>query len=194
MDRTNAGEGLLLMSGQLAKIDDPDVALAFIDIFYGLGNQCRYGGQVRVSVLHHLVLCVMLAELYYPDQLLIAAYAGAHDVHETYLPDAIRPLKRRVPLLVELERPWEAHVHKQLGLAWPRTPEISAAVERIDSRAVAIETQVWGHSRWQRYAEAHGGRPTDRERAIGASVHALSPIRAYNLLRQVLPALPAGGG
>jgi hypothetical protein len=192
--RSALGTGNLLLSGQIAVLDAPDVRLAFLDLLNGLGNQKRYAGQLPVSGLHHAVICGLLAELYYPDQPMIRCYAVAHDVHECYWPDQIQPMKRLIPELKKYEKPWEAHVHTELDLAWPRDTATETAIKHIDNRAVAVEVATWHHPRREWFYPAHGGEPTAEERAVGAAVVGVPPIRLYNMMHRILPALPQGGG
>lgn len=187
------GGGIVLLSRQVAVLTDPDVDLRYIDLLHGLGNQKRYGGQLEVSVLHHLAICGLLAPLLYPGDAHVLRYAVAHDVHEAYFPDQIRPLKKLVPELEHLEKPWEAWVHERLGLDYPLPGPLERAVKHIDDRAVAVEVWTWDHPCKEWFFPLHGGRPTEAEKEIGRMVCRQRAHDLYRLMRSYLPALPAPG-
>jgi hypothetical protein len=111
------------------------------------------------TVLQHLTLVILLARRVYNNEAEVVAYAAAHDLHEAYLPDIVRPLKQRLPAYVAMEERWEAHVHTSLGLSWPPSDEVRKKVKAVDDRAVPIEAVLCGHPHADHYAHHQGGPP-----------------------------------
>lgn len=90
--QTYTGKAFFPLAAHVEDIDARDIA-------HSLANQCRYNGHTRIfySVAEHCVLmsyCV-------PEQ--DALWALLHDAPEAYVGDLIRPLKRNLPLYVEIE-------------------------------------------------------------------------------------------
>ena len=134
------------------------------DLRYALSRQCRYAGHCDVTVLQHLHICIQLAHLYGYDAA-ATAYCAAHDLHEAYVQDIVRPLKALLPDYQRIEALWEAHVHRAVGLEWPLDPLMAQQVKRVDQRAVICEKVLTGFSLDARWIEVHGGpmvAPEDR--------------------------------
>lgn len=147
--------GLILTSRQCAQFDTPSsIRFDWADVQVGLWNQCRYQGQIKVNVLQHSVVVLMLAKHRWPGDKLIHALAAAHDLHETFLPDIVRPLKKVIPQYHEWEERWEEWVHRSIGLPWPLTEDQKRRVEEVDSRAVTLE--VRNHPDANHFAFHHG--------------------------------------
>lgn len=156
----------VLPSGQILDLADPaSVVVVDVDLRTGVTNGRRYAGQLDVSVLAHLALCVMLGRLRrLPTEDI--AHLAAHDLHEAYVGDLIYTWKRAVPAIVDVERQWHAHVLEALGLDGP----IPASVKSVDSRAVAVEAWTWEHPHVEHHLRHHGGEPNDREVWVGRTV------------------------
>jgi hypothetical protein len=134
--------GLVLThSRQCADFADPsDTVVDIRDIEFGLSGMNRYNAQVRVTVLVHSVLVLELARIRWPHDLETHAHAAGHDLHETYLPDIPKPLKRLIPEYEVWETRWMQHVHVASGLQWPVPPAVQLRVDEVDVRAVIVET------------------------------------------------------
>lgn len=80
-------------TGKRINLRDPDPEQIIIeDIATGLGNTCRFGGQIKhwFSVAEH---CIKVAGMVPPEHRLIALL---HDAAEAYLCDIPTPLKREL--------------------------------------------------------------------------------------------------
>jgi hypothetical protein len=133
------------------------------DVYVHLSNACRYAGAVHVPILLHLALCVRLAERMgcSPEAL---AYVAAHDIVEAYIGDLPTGLKQVLPEWDErIEAPWEAHVHAQLGLAWPMPSQIAVFVKSIDLLALVVEKRVFRHPGYHETVTRIGREPTREE-------------------------------
>ena len=78
------------VSGVEFDLHEPRVDMIQLeDITTGLGNYCRYGGQIErfYSVAQHSILVAMLAPEQYRREALL------HDASEAYVGDVIKPLK-----------------------------------------------------------------------------------------------------
>jgi hypothetical protein len=157
-------------SGQVLDLADPSsMIVTDLDLRTGITNGTRYAGQLDVSILAHLGLCVLLGRVHGLDTLELA-HVAAHDLHEAYTGDLIFVWKRLVPAIVDIENPWHAHVLDALGLDEP----IPAAVKRIDLRAVAVEAVTWEHPHAEHHMAHHGGELDDRELHAGRVARRMS--------------------
>lgn len=140
---TARGKGVWYLEPERTVVDMADVLLH-------LARVNRYAGARSCNVLEHTALCVrvfdeMVAPLAGPARL-SRRYVAAHDLHEAYVLDLPSGLKRRLPEYKErIERPWEAHVHRSLGLAWEPPPGSAAIVEQVDGLALVAEMALLGH-------------------------------------------------
>lgn len=127
-------------TGQVVHYLDPSKTKVIAeDLQTHLGRIIRYGGARDVSVLEHLALCVTLAQRRKFDPLTLA-YVAAHDLSEAYILDLPTPMKDVLPAYRELlEEPWDAHVHRAVGLEWPPPQDIATAVHDVDLRALVVE-------------------------------------------------------
>jgi hypothetical protein len=158
-------------SGQDIWYEDPSKILILEDdMFEALKNSRRYSGQLDVTILQHLALCVYLAN-HYGCKPLETSYVAAHDLHEAYVNDIPKGLKECLPEYQKIETAWEDYVHKHLGLLYPLPKEIQTRVTFIDLRALCVE--IW-HGGWNqsnirqwnpiyRVALGTGGIPTEKE-------------------------------
>ena len=115
-----------------------------------LAKENRYNGAtpgVAYSVASHLCNCADAALAIYGDRK-VAAYVSLHDVHEALLKDDTTPKKRAIAAVAEarfgvlarqildvfdeLTDRHDRALHEAVGLSWPPTPEMSAAIKRID--------------------------------------------------------------
>lgn len=138
------------------------------DLYEHLQNQGRYAGAIKVSILFHSALCVELAqrENHTPE---VVAYCAAHDLHEAYVGDIPSPLKQVLPEFGErIERPWEEHVHRSLGMLYPPPAErmVPEKVKHIDLRALVVESTMCGHPLANDIANRHGAASEDERRAF----------------------------
>lgn len=99
------------------------------------------------SVASHLCACVDAALAIYGDRK-VAAYVSLHDVHEALLKDDTTPKKHAIAAVAEarfgvlarqildvFDELTERHdraLHEAVGLSWPPTLEMAAAIKRID--------------------------------------------------------------
>lgn len=113
------------------------------DIAHGLSNMCRFNGQCLrfYSVGEHSYLIAKIAlEVGGP---VAARYGLAHDAHEAYSGDMIRPLKRRDEMLEFRLVQDEQQKAIELALGIADTPQsVRDLVKRIDSDIVIDEGKV----------------------------------------------------
>ncbi len=176
---------LVLRSGIVVDYDAVEYTFPVLasDLYYSLAGQNRYASHIRVTVLQHLALGVLLCRQMFPGDVLAVAAFAAHDLHECYFPDMVRPLKRRMPAYQPLEDGFERYVHAQIGL--PIGAALREARERakiIDNRVPAIEPFTWGHPHADHYAHHHGGPPTAEEIALGERVRTLSSQDCWRIV------------
>ncbi len=83
------------------KSKDVDMA----DISHSLALKCRFGGHCKdfYSVAEHCVRVSLLLQRQYPHDAKMAMLGLLHDASETYLPDAIAPIKRHFKVWLEHE-------------------------------------------------------------------------------------------
>lgn len=114
------------------------------DLRVQLATIRRYQGVIDVPILAHLALCVRLAEaLGAPEG--ARPYVAAHDLHEAYVGDLPTRLKPLVAGWAQLERSWEAWVHRCLRLDQAAGYGLSAWVRLIDRAALWAEMHHWRH-------------------------------------------------
>jgi hypothetical protein len=137
----------VLASGRCVWLLEPArTEIIWSDLLIHTTRICRYSGARHWTVLQHLALCVRLAEIYHPDDRVVAGYAGAHDLHEAVVGDMQPSMKRLLPDYKRcIETPWELHVHRSLRLAWPPDEELAAKVKDIDHVALAVEMEALKH-------------------------------------------------
>jgi len=161
--RTHSGEEIWYLEPHRTKIV-PD------DVYWGLKNQCRYGGQNEVSILAHLALGLDLCD-HHGQTVLEKALFGMHDQHEGLVMDFPQGLKECLPDYKKLiENPWEEYFHREAGFTWPLTEEQVKAVKFIDIRSLVVEMWVAGWGEWDPaivVANIFGGVPTEAELSIG---------------------------
>ncbi len=90
------------------------------DIIWGLGFQCRFGGQCRkfYSVAEHSVHVMSLCEQYPREGLM-------HDASEAFIGDI--PLARLLPEYKKIERNLEEAIADRFSLVFPWPAEVAAA-------------------------------------------------------------------
>lgn len=110
-----------------------DVELS--DIAHALSLQCRFNGHCRFpySVAQHSV--------YVACQLppAMAPYGIIHDAAEAYLGDMVRPVKSLFPLFSDLEDRVLGAICAAVGLPWPWSADVLAAVKSADNAVLAAE-------------------------------------------------------
>ena len=108
----SSGQGVWLAQPGRTEVHEEDLRRGLVGI-------TRYLGQIRVTLLEHLALCVLIAEdlaVHESMRPQIRALVAAHDLHEVYVGDLMPGLKRLVPGLRAVEAAWEKHVHVALVL------------------------------------------------------------------------------
>lgn len=122
-----------------------------------LAKEARYNGatpDVVYSVAQHQVECVYTAMDESSDRQL-AAYLALHDVHEAIFKDDTTPKKHALAAIAEARFGVLAHLiieafddltsradralHEAAGLAWPPSPEMVAAIKRVDRILLVTE-------------------------------------------------------
>ena len=97
---------------------EPDPELILLpDIAHALSNQCRFSGHVRkfYSVAQH---CVEVANLLKVQPPHIQLAGLLHDASEAYLVDLPKPLKRKMPDYVTVEKGMMEAISKRFGLSF----------------------------------------------------------------------------
>lgn len=92
-----------------------------MDIVYGLGNQCRFTGQVTefYSIAEHSIhVCELVIRAGYPE---LGFDALMHDAHEAYVGDVSTPLKREIePCFKPVDARVRQAVATRFGLILPQ--------------------------------------------------------------------------
>lgn len=123
------------------KMIDPDNVTAedidIVDIAVGLGNLCRYSGQlIRFhSVAEHSVLVSNMVTEVQGRNLRLKALL--HDAPEFIINDLVRPIKRRVTGYDEIESSVMDAVAQRFGLEY--SEEDWAEIKRCDDLITVIE-------------------------------------------------------
>ena len=122
----------------LLSVKPEDIDLA--DIAWALAHTCRFMGHPRrhYSVAEHSINVARLL----PEPIKI--YGLLHDAHEAYIGDISTPMKRALAALSgadhfgfehwldRIEQPVINAIHKKLGVPWPVSPHVMAAVKYAD--------------------------------------------------------------
>jgi DNA-directed RNA polymerase subunit H (RpoH/RPB5) len=145
-----------IKSYQRVKIDlkNPTRSMInLIDIATGLGNICRFGGQIKpfYSVAQHSCVVMALAPEWLRKEALL------HDASEAYLGDVIKPLKHMLGEVYKLlESHLEAVIFKKYGLNIDHLPQI----KEYDRRALEMEEDYrMGGNELHSFLFAHYGNP-----------------------------------
>jgi len=142
----------------LLNITPEDIDLA--DISWALAHICRFSGHVRrhYSVAEHSINVARLL----PEPIKI--YGLLHDAHEAYIGDISTPMKLALKaeaysdlidsgvedviddgfferILTNIERPIIKAIHNKLGVPWPVSHHVMAAVKYADVTMVEHELQ-----------------------------------------------------
>ena len=182
--RTHSGEPLWYLEPHRTRI-------VLDDLYWGLKNQCRYGGQNDVSILAHLALGLDLCD-HHGQNVEEKAYFALHDQHEAHTLDIPQGMKECIPDYKQrIELPWEKHVHESQGLSGPPSEKTAKAVKYIDIRSLGVEMWVAGWGDWQPAIDLlniFGGPPTGAELAIGRyhlKGGLTDEVRWYNVCKAV---------
>jgi len=119
--QTNTGKRLYFSNPQ------PE-AISIVDIAHHLAQICRFGGVIitHYSVAQHSVEVSHQV----PEHLALAALL--HDAAEAYIGDVIRPLKRLIPGITDIENRIARTIGVALGVCLPcNAPEVKAADDRM---------------------------------------------------------------
>lgn len=102
------------------------------DIARGLGNTCRFGGQLQefYSVAQHSVLVMMLAPKEYALEALL------HDASEAYLGDVVKPLK---VMLGKSYTDIEDKFTEIINLKYNLNAKDMAQIKKYDKQALELE-------------------------------------------------------
>lgn len=142
-------KSLETFSGFEFSLDDPQPSMVNIrDIAVGLGNICRFNGQIRrfYSVAEHSVLVSdLLGSMGFQS---FRKFGLLHDAAEAYIGDVIAPIKKmlRVPVIPEvfidsydrLTGNVEAAIDEAFDLG-PSPSEVHGVVKKADFWALRIE-------------------------------------------------------
>ena len=121
----------------LLNVKPEDIDLA--DIAWALAHTCRFMGHPRrhYSVAEHSINVARLL----PEPIKI--YGLLHDAHEAYIGDISTPMKQALsahigrswfePGLQRIEQDILAAIHEKLGVPWPVSPHVMAAVKYADA-------------------------------------------------------------
>lgn len=184
-----AGPQWITRSGEVVRLDRPDLTSVYAeDLFDGLVRQRRWLGALDVTVLQHLALCVVLARDVHGLGPFEVAWCAAHDLHEAYTQDLIRPWKRLVvgdtpigAILRSMEEAWCDHVHEAIGLTPPPDHAAADPVRFIDARSVAAEVVGERHPHANWYLDrTPGGPPSVGELEAWEGVRILSPRACWD--------------
>lgn len=132
---TDRGTGMSLCDGSaFFPLDARPEEIGIETIGRALSRSCRYNGQLRDDVEYYSVAQHSVWVSYHvPAE--DALCALLHDATEAYLGDMIRPLKKAMPMFVEVEdRLWRV-IAERFGLP----AEMPDTVKRADNVALATE-------------------------------------------------------
>lgn len=117
---------------QFYPLDPRQSEINALDIAHGLSMQCRYNGHVSAfySVAEH---CVKMSEAVSPEN---ALWALLHDATESYVGDVITPVKRHLPLYVDIEDHLMRVICARFGLSVFEMPD---EVKDADARILLTE-------------------------------------------------------
>lgn len=143
------GDWMITASGKrFWPLDPREEEVDFNDIAHALAHTCRYGGHVSkfYSVAEHSVLlCRHIREIT-PHPTLsrrLGRWALLHDGAEAYFADVIRPVKRFVPALREIEDALDRCVWTRAGLMERGAPlAMPAALKQLDSEIIGDEARA----------------------------------------------------
>lgn len=139
--------------GEVIDFINPTAEMIFAqDIAQGLGNICRFGGQIEkfYSVAQHSVLVSLLS----PPHFKVAALL--HDAPEAYLGDVITPLKH---LISQQYLPLEKKMTQAIFDCFGVSIKLLDAIKFYDMIAYQMERKFLkeGDSRdWVKFWETHG--------------------------------------
>ena len=124
---------ILLHSGVLFDVFNPkkeDIKIE--DIAHALSNICRYGGHSPkfYSVAQHSVLCSLKGVT--PQEQMECL---CHDFSEAYLVDLPSPIKKNMPIYVEIENNLLKLIYERYNLNFP----LSDRVHKIDKQILKFE-------------------------------------------------------
>lgn len=129
------------LSGSLVNILDPKAdSIRMTDIAVGLGNTCRYAGQIEqfYSVAQHSVIVSRMVEGR------LAPYGLLHDASEAFLHDLAPAVKELVgPLYRPVEDRLQEVIYAAFGLA-PLSEVDKAAINRADKQVAIAEMHRFG--------------------------------------------------
>lgn len=181
-----------LRSGQTYRYGHPEDldVLHPNDIVWNLAHQRRYQGMIDESVLEHIVLGIRLGRLRGMSSYHLAWFA-IHDLHEAYMPDLPRFLKRTLPALIDLEHVWERRMRSDLHFPDMELPPEVLALDRL---AVQVEVRAWKHPAAHNFNRIY----LEDEEATPADIQAAreltrSPAEAWAIIDTCLRVIAEGG-
>lgn len=130
---------VITRSRRYINVLDPEPVDIFIeDIASGLGNTCRYNGQVPFfSVAQH---SIMMANSLSRQKRKWRLAVLLHDAHEAYLGDITAPVRQHISGFVELINVWNKAIYTRFGL---RDWEMFAdEIKAMDVKALENEWDI----------------------------------------------------
>lgn len=184
---------MITANGHVVNFEKPEVTVIDPDdLRIHIQNICRYNGAVFWPLAKHLALCAKLAINKVPshmesynsptdekEQILQAGYCSSHDFQEYVCTDVVSGLKKYLPAYRNIERRWEAYVHRQLGL--PLRERNEEFVRHVDRRALVIEMTALGHPASELVALRYGGTMTGNEELIFSRIKSMSTEEAWHV-------------
>lgn len=158
---------------------DPRAEEVYIeDIAHSLALSCRFNGHCKLfySIAQHSVLVSQIAKT--PQQLT----ALLHDSAEAYLGDIIRPIKRFLPEIKEIENNLERVIFQHFGIVDYDKDEIS----RADNIALFTEMRdIMGKppETWNGYELYHSLLPNERIIPLNITESEILFLERYHELR-----------
>lgn len=123
------------------------------DIAHSLSLLCRFGGHVKhfYSVAQH---CCYVADVVYHRDSRYVLEALLHDAAEAYIGDVIRPIKRSLPLITEVEMRLETVIATRYGLDYPM-PSVVKWADNVMLRNEHAQL-MHGRNEWPSCDQAEG--------------------------------------
>lgn len=155
MKKRNGDWAQLYSGKKFWPLDPKAEEIQISDIAHALSLSTRFNGHCEkfYSVAQHSVLVSLIVK---KDQ---ALGALLHDATEAYIGDVIRPLKKHLPQIQEIEKKIEKEIHKKFGIKNYNEKEIKKA----DMILLFTEARDLMKSPPDRWENAGQYKPLDRK-------------------------------
>lgn len=141
MTLKDLGTHIRLVSGEYIDLADPKPSdISIYDIAIGLGNTCRFGGQIPkfYSVAEHSILAAYLATKDQCEPKEVFAVL-MHDSAEAYVGDLVKPLKILVgDSFVKIEKKIEEAIDQRFDIHFDKFRDV---IKHYDTVMLSLEKE-----------------------------------------------------